>query len=119
MYWRIRSGGYKLGLDGANKANAFNAVLDTGSGYIYTPSSLGTTVIDTLLDGRDWFFHNGIPLVLCQNIDTLPSLFLNLHSSNWFEVPPSTYVITQVHLSPNIFFSKGFLASQVTVWLGS
>ena len=88
-----------MGGNGALIYLSTSGIINSGSGYIYTPSSVGSNILNSLLKGRTWIVDNGIPLVYCTNIDTLPSLYISIVDSYWFEIPATTYVKTAVHFS--------------------
>lgn len=71
----------------------YTARFDSGSSWIYIPYGIGYKVITGLLNGSDWLGYNDVPLVNCNNIDILPSLYISLATDKWFEIPPSAYVI--------------------------
>lgn len=100
-FWEINIDGFKVGKGssfGIGQPNGYyldyysSAVLDTATNFIYAPIELYHSLMEILLEETDEsFYQYGYYWVPCQT-EGLESLFL-LVASQFFEVPPSSYLI--------------------------
>jgi hypothetical protein len=81
-YWEISVAGYRIGSKGKNVKSSKTAIFDSGTNFIYMPSSIGKTILNSILGNTYWIDYNGYPMVNCYG--TYESLYLNLGDSTYF-----------------------------------
>lgn len=123
LYWNINIDGFRVGTESTHIAHGLpygylldyqsTATLDTGTSLMNVPSELYHTLERMLLHGKAVTQDVHGNLYTSCDLNTYKSLFL-LVGSDYFEVPPSSYIIQNGKLDLCLF---GIQASKGHDWL--